>query len=127
MNLIMKPESMIKQKMTAIIVFGFLLFASILLFGSSPRVNAGNYLNSPTGEELFKANCARCHGSSGEGGKGPNLTTEKKKSKWKDSDTPIVKQITKGGFFMPSFRKKLSEAEIRSIAAYVRQLTPVSK
>ncbi len=79
-----------------------------------------------SGEELFKANCARCHGNNGEGGKGPNLTTEKKKAKWKDSDAKLVNKITKGGFIMPSFGKKLSAAEIKSIAAYVRTLPPQS-
>jgi cytochrome c oxidase cbb3-type subunit 3 len=77
-------------------------------------------------EELFKANCARCHGNNGEGGKGPNLTTEKKKAKWKDSDQKLVDKITKGGFIMPSFRKKLNAGEIKSIAAYVRTLPPQS-
>lgn len=104
---------------------------TLSLFGKSgdlsPQFKANQYLNNPTGEELYRANCARCHGDNGEGGKGPNLTTENKKAKWKDSDAKIVRQIEKGGFFMPSFRNKLSDTEIKSIAAYVRQLPPVSK
>ncbi|MGQ0543607.1 MAG: c-type cytochrome [Blastocatellia bacterium] len=114
----------------------FLRGVAILCFtalGSMSLIHAGaasvKTANDPvapiqdlSGEELFKANCARCHGNNGEGGKGPNLTTEKKKAKWKDSDEKIVKKITKGGFIMPSFKKKLSETEIRTIAAYVRNL-----
>lgn len=82
---------------------------------------------SESGEELFKANCARCHGNSGEGGKGPNLTTEKKKAKWKDSDEKLVAKIKKGGLFMPSFKDKLGDSDIKLIAEHVRQLPPASK
>ena len=116
---------------SALIGVGVAAIANLTLFGNSgdlsPRFKDNEYLNNPTGEELYRANCARCHGDNGEGGKGPNLTTENKKAKWKDSDAKIVRQIQKGGFFMPSFRNKLTDDEIRSIAAYVRQLPPVSK
>lgn len=115
----------------AVIGIAFAAFGVFLFCGNnsifSPQIIAGGYIGSPTGEELFKANCARCHGNNGEGGKGPNLTTEGKKAKWKDSDEKIVKQIQKGGFFMPSFRKKLTDEEIRSIAAYVRDLPSATK
>lgn len=116
---------------SGLIGVGIAAIGTLSLFGNSVGLSqpfeAIEYLNNPTGEELYKANCARCHGNNGEGGKGPNLTTENKKSKWKDSDAKIVRQIQKGGFFMPSFRNKLSDAEIKSIAAYVRELPPVSK
>lgn len=69
-----------------------------------------------------KANCARCHGDDAKGGKGPDLTTEKKQTKWKDSDEKLVKKITNGGFGMPKFGKKLKPEEIKAIADYVRTL-----
>lgn len=75
-----------------------------------------------SGKDLFKNNCARCHGDDGTGGKGPNLTTEKKQAKWKDGDEKLVKKITGGGFGMPKFGKKLKPEEIKAIAAYVRSL-----
>ena len=74
-----------------------------------------------SGKNLFKENCARCHGLDGKG-KGPDLTTEKKQAKWKDSDEKIVKKISKGAFGMPAFNKKLKPEEIKAIAAYVRTL-----
>lgn len=107
-------------------VLGFGVLAALFLI-RAPLVSGNPETVSAAGlpsEELFKTNCARCHGNNGEGGKGPNLTTEKKKAKWKDSDQKLVDKITKGGFIMPSFRKKLNADEIKSIAAYVRTLPP---
>lgn len=122
---------MLTKKLIKItLVLGFAVLAAVF-FIEAPKAS-GNPENAPdasatnlSGEELFKANCARCHGNNGEGGKGPNLTTEKKKAKWKDSDQKLVDKITKGGFIMPSFRKKLNADEIKTIAGYVRTLPPV--
>lgn len=75
-----------------------------------------------SGAELFANNCARCHGADGTGGKGPNLASEKKQAKWKDSDEKLVKKITNGGLFMPKFGKKLKPEEIQAIADFVRTL-----
>ena len=111
-----------KLKMGILVLFAL---ASGFAFRSS-RV-LGSPLNTDgTGAELFKAKCARCHGENGEGGKGPNLTTEKKKAKWKDSDEKLRNKIRNGGIIMPSFKSKLSDAEIKLIAEHVRQLPPVS-
>lgn len=84
------------------------------------RGNAVEFQADPAG--LFENNCVRCHGADGKGGKGPNLTSEKRQLKWKESDEKLVKKITKGGFIMPSFGKKLKPDEIKAIAAYVRTL-----
>lgn len=75
-----------------------------------------------SGAELYQNNCARCHGADGTGGKGPNLASEKKQAKWRDSDEKLIKKITNGGMFMPSFGKKLKTDEIKAIAAHVRSL-----
>ncbi|MDQ2745680.1 MAG: cytochrome c [Acidobacteriota bacterium] len=77
-----------------------------------------------SGRELYKANCARCHGDTGEDGKGPNLTTERRQAKWKDSDEKLISKITNGAFGMPKFGKRLKPAEIKAIADYVRTLKP---
>lgn len=107
------------------VFFGFIaltaIFAANLL---SPKVN-GTTVDPQTdisGAELFANNCARCHGADGTGGKGPDLTSEKRQAKWKDSDEKLVKKITNGGFIMPSFRKKLKADEIQAIADHVRTL-----
>jgi mono/diheme cytochrome c family protein len=70
--------------------------------------------------KLYQNNCAKCHGANGEGSKGPNLTSEKKQAKWKDSDEKLIKKITNGDWGMPAFGKKLKPEEIKAIATYVR-------
>lgn len=103
----------------------FIAAAGIIAVNSYSTIALVNARNqAASGADLFANNCARCHGADGTGGKGPNLTSEKRQSKWKDSDAKLVKKITKGGFIMPSFRKKLRPEEIKAIAGYVRTLKP---
>jgi mono/diheme cytochrome c family protein len=114
-------------KIKCILAFSFVLLAVFIFVESSlMRITMPNgFVSSAqtlSGKDLFKNNCARCHGETGTGGKGPNLTTEKKQAKWKDSDEKLVNKITKGGFGMPKFGKKLMPEEIKAIAAYVRTL-----
>jgi mono/diheme cytochrome c family protein len=68
-----------------------------------------------------------CHGDDGKGQteegrkkKARNLTNDK----WQASidDARIISSITKGHHDMPSFRKKLSDDEIKALAAEVRSL-----
>lgn len=74
------------------------------------------------GIEIFKDNCARCHGNDGKGGDGPDLTDPQRKDKWKDSDERIIYKVTNGGRRMPSFADKLSSDDIKAVAAFVRSL-----
>lgn len=74
------------------------------------------------GAELYKANCAKCHGENGSGGHAPDLTAEKRQAKWVASDSKLVGRITHGTIGMPAFGKKLTAANIQSIADYVRTL-----
>ena len=74
--------------------------------------------------DLYIRNCARCHGADGtsqtELGKtleAPDLTS---KAVQKMSVKKIARVITKGDGAMPAFGKKLSKAEIASLANYVR-------
>jgi mono/diheme cytochrome c family protein len=114
-------------KIKYIVSFVFILLAAFIFFGSSLMQNSvtNGFVSSAqtlSGEVLFKNNCARCHGEDGTGGKGPNLTTEKKQAKWKDSDEKLIDTITNGAFGMPKFGKKLKSEEIKAIATYVRSL-----
>jgi mono/diheme cytochrome c family protein len=77
--------------------------------------------------ENWQTHCSVCHGDNG---KGQTEEGKKKKArdltnaKWQDTidDARIVKSITKGHDEMPAFRKKLSEPEIKALAAEVRSL-----
>lgn len=77
--------------------------------------------------ENWQTHCSVCHGDDGKGQteegrkkKARNLTNEK----WQDTldDARIVNSITKGKHDMPSFRKKLTDEEIKALAAEVRSL-----
>jgi cbb3-type cytochrome c oxidase subunit III len=81
--------------------------------------------------ENFQTHCSVCHGDDGKGQteegrkkKARNLTN----AKWQDTidDARIIRSITKGHDQMPAFGKKLTEAEIRALAAEVRSLAKKS-
>ena len=114
----------IKRYFAAVAIFGFFAAGAFVLSTRTAAGQAAQQEQTSTGAELFAQNCARCHGETGHGGKGPDLTSQKRKEKWKDSDEKIVNKITNGGFIMPSFKKKLDADQINSIAEYVRTLKP---
>ena len=70
----------------------------------------------PDGKALFTGNCGSCHtlnkaGTSGQ--VGPSLDGIQR------GTAAIESQVRDGGGTMPAFKGKLSEAEIKAIAAYV--------
>ena len=81
------------------------------------------------GQRKFNAKCASCHGKDGKG-----QTEMGQKYKVSDlgsrdvqaklTDEAMLKQITDGNEAkkMPAFKDKLSEDEIKAVAAYVRTL-----
>lgn len=116
-------------KIKYIAIFTFILLGTFVFLGTlfMPGTVTSSFISSAqtiSGKDLYKNNCARCHGENGEGDKGPNLISKKKQEKWKDSDEKLVGKITKGGWRMPAFGKKLKADEIKSIAEYVRSLKP---
>ena len=80
---------------------------------------------------LFVENCATCHGKDGRAktfhGRlvGAQNFTE---ANWQTNttDEEIVHAIKTGPHAMPAFEKKLSEAEIMALAAYVRTFKPAN-
>ena len=86
-----------------------------------------NAQNDQDVQVVFAKHCASCHGKDGRAktfkGKlssARNLTDPK----WQDSvtDERIFNSIANGRGKMPSFNKKLTDAEIDKLAAYVRTL-----
>jgi mono/diheme cytochrome c family protein len=80
------------------------------------------------GRELYVAQCANCHKETGEGGpvvvdgrkiKADNLTDDRRK---KLTDEKMIKIMVDGieDEGMPSYKDKLSEAEMREIVRYIR-------
>jgi ubiquinol-cytochrome c reductase cytochrome c subunit len=71
------------------------------------------------GKQIFSANCAACHGASGQGGVGPNLHGEKAR---KDTAAAIA-WIKNPVLPMPKlYPSPLSEKDVEDVAAFVESL-----
>ena len=116
-------------QLAMVVLAGFFVF--VWAGGSRPVSSAGQNSNSSQAvsgpSQLFKDNCAKCHGKDGRanGLKAKiagvrNLTD----AKWQESvtDERIYNSITNGRNRMPAFGKKLTDAEIESLVAFVRSL-----
>ena len=80
------------------------------------------------GRELYMTNCSKCHKETGVGGiveiegkkiKADDLTSDRRK---KMADDKIIKVMIDGveDEGMPSFKDKLSEAEMREVVRFIR-------
>lgn len=113
-------------KLTVITVF---LAAGVFLFlgdtavptGAAPIVESAEVSRS-----LYRKHCASCHGVDGrsqtaEGRElqADDLTTSDVKG---DGEAKIMRIISNGKGEMPGFKKKLSAAQIASIAKYIKSL-----
>jgi putative heme-binding domain-containing protein len=92
--------------------------AGMLLF--LPAVCSPPFNSLSQGEHLFQVYCASCHGSKGEGGRGPTLAVAKLRRA--PTERLLVGVIRDGirGTEMPRF--ELNQGEIRQIARWVRGL-----
>src|SRR5262249_13183273 len=77
----------------------------------------GGPQSSDAGRQVFMRNCARCHGANAKGGKGPALAGRSLKEEG-NGEMVSTGRPSK----MPSFKNRLSDAEIKAVAAYVRSL-----
>lgn len=100
-----------------------LALSSILI---SSLAHSSAVTSQQTGAALFAAKCSICHGKNGAGveswkKKGiPNFTD----AQWhgRHTDAQIAETIKNGkGKYMPRFKDKLSEEQIGSLVAAVRQ------
>ena len=96
--------------------------ATALLFlavaASAPSAKAAD-----TGESLFSANCAVCHGADGHGtatGKALNAPDLSSAAVQKLTNAQITAQIENGKGNMPPFKSTLSASQIKLLVAYVR-------
>jgi mono/diheme cytochrome c family protein len=85
-------------------------------------------------EELFRNNCARCHGAdgraqtpSGELYKTPNLTDAEwwRQNAKITSTRSLIAIVTRGKGGMPAFGKKLKRSEISRLVNYARRFRPL--
>jgi mono/diheme cytochrome c family protein len=89
-------------------------------FNNAPIAVASSEVASP--RSLYIQNCARCHGASGHSTpKGRSLEAPDLAGLGKGTDR-ITRIIRNGKGDMPAFGKRLSAAQIASIAAYAHSL-----
>jgi mono/diheme cytochrome c family protein len=75
---------------------------------------------------LFKSHCAGCHGAEGKGdtgiGKSMHLRALGSADVQKQSDKELTAWIADGKGAMPSYKDKLSGAQIKDLVGYIREL-----
>jgi putative heme-binding domain-containing protein len=74
------------------------------------------------GKALYRGLCSGCHGGSGRGGKGPNLSDDRWLHGDKDEDIARVIQNGVPKTTMKKLGESLKDEQIAKIIAYVRQL-----
>ena len=73
------------------------------------------------GQQVFQTNCARCHGSTGEGLSGPSLHGEAFVTRFPIEEDQII-WITRGGGAMPGFGTSLDEKEIEAVRRFANEI-----
>ena len=84
--------------------------------GSSPASGGKSSQLGTNGKAIFSTDCAGCHtlkAAGATGTVGPNL------DQLKPADAIVQRQVTNGGAIMPSFKGKLSPAQIAAVAKFV--------
>ena len=78
------------------------------------------------GEKVYKAKCMACHGPDGKGDTAAGKATKSRDfgsdEVKKESDATWTDIIVKGKNKMPSYDKKITEAEVKDVVAYIRTL-----
>jgi cbb3-type cytochrome c oxidase subunit III len=105
---------------------GVIFLLSLAVHSSGSPLPAGSQKDADA-MALFNKNCATCHGKDGQAKTFKAKLTHARNltdSAWQAnvSDERIFNSITNGRGHMPAWGKKLTEAEISSLVAYVRQL-----
>jgi len=100
-----------------------LWIAGYVVVGTTSGRARSNELGEAKQAAIYSANCAVCHGRDGRAktAKGKRLGATDFTSDWNTNEARGIRIITNGRSEMPSFKKKLSASEIRSVFAYVRR------
>ena len=99
---------------TLVVALGFV----VALFANEPS-GGGATARSGPGYDVYHANCARCHGQDGQGGVGPKLAGGAVVKAFPDPADQI-RLVEDGEGTMPSFKNRLSTAQIEDVVAYTR-------
>ena len=101
-----------------VVVFVALLVAPLAACGGDDAAS-GDADGEVSGQGIYEANCARCHGPNGEGGVGMPLGD----GAVADALTldAQIEVITEGRNSMPAWGDQLSAEEIEAVAVYERE------
>jgi len=97
------------------------------LRSQSPNLFAGGQgaTSAPSfdAKAYYDKNCAGCHGADGKGGDSTMITPNFKDTAWqrRRTDQNILDSITKGKGMMPAWKDKITEEQIKSMAAFIRK------
>lgn len=97
---------------------GFVMVSLVVVWIVASGFRRITTAQTASGEGLYKAKCARCHGADGARG----FLGAKNLRRSVLPDIAVRQQILMGKGLMPSFRKKLTEAETDLLVAYVKGL-----
>src|SRR5205807_9590869 len=125
-----------KQTVTRLVVVSLILFTSALFLldltvirATPPQKRSVARSSGTQIGDLFRNNCARCHGADGAGDtplghtyKAPDFTDPDWWRKHSDitSTASLLSIVSHGKDGMPAFGKKLSRPEIRRLVEHVR-------
>ena len=73
------------------------------------------------GREIYSDRCARCHGGSGRGDRGPKISGGSMVEKYPD-EADQVAFVAAGKGVMPGFDDTLAEAELEAVVRFVREV-----
>src|SRR6202051_1166775 len=105
---------------------GYAFLGALLLMGQAPKarsITEGVYSaeQAARGQQLYKAQCAACHGNAMEGTVGPPLAGDGFLSNW--SAQPVANLVDKFQKTMPfTLPASLSRSQSTDLAAYVLQV-----
>jgi len=107
-----------KLGLLRIAVVVFLMFAMLLLVLPASRADDA--------AALYKSKCAMCHGPDGSGntptGKAMKVTDLRSDEVQKKTDAQLIESTTNGKGKMTAFKGKLTDAQIKDLVKYVREL-----
>lgn len=108
----------LKLIITAIFIAGAASLLIAMTTGAAPRY--ADDASSP--RTLYVQNCARCHGANGKAETALGRKYDADDITGGVSVNKVVRIVTNGKGHMPSFKKRLSAAQIAQIASYVNSL-----
>ena len=81
---------------------------------TAPNAASGETMMSVSGEGVYAARCAGCHGAAGGGGAGPRMAENARAA---DADY-VARVVRNGRGMMPAFGNVLSDAEVEAVVQY---------